>query len=321
MNSQSKLIIGIIVGIVVLCIATIACGAIFVLPKLTGDAIPVQDPELKPTEMAQPGRVDPTKTSPSGNGTNDDQPARPEPTKPNRDNQTVPTTEGQQQGSTTNTNPNPDKDGFYNRRIDGPGLATGPESKLPLTFGREYRFYEFINIPMEVKNETGVWIGGLKVEITLYDADGNALAQEDVRPFTGEVAPGDTVAFMFLRDEGRLDGKYSYFVFNRISAYEVDTPASKPELNDLKVEQDGNWYTITGEFINNGTDVCHNPQVVVVGYDADGYVYNVETSSIQNNGEYMPDAPAGKSFPFDTLVDNDEQKITKLTVKGSCDSY
>jgi hypothetical protein len=177
----------------------------------------------------------------------------------------------------------------------------------------------FVKIAGEVKNGAAHWARGIRVDVTLYDAQGKELARDFIYTAVERLAPGASSPFEYIRDVSKLDGEYASHQLD-VSAI-ADEPGATPRLTDVQAPlNDAGYYEATGVFANPGTLTCHNPWVVAAGYSKDGKVYEVTTSPLSQGDEFIDDLAAGQSAPFKLLVDSFGGTIVEVRLLPSCGS-
>jgi hypothetical protein len=147
-------------------------------------------------------------------------------------------------------------------------------SKLILAEGSSRLENGFIKIHGEVKNTSSGWARSVRIAVTLFDASGKKITEDHVYASIELVAPGPLPP-LYLQDVNHVTGTYTSHKLD-VSAI-LAPPGATPKLENVtsKLDEFG-FYDILGKYVNAGSTVCHNPQVVVAGYSSDGKVYEVE---------------------------------------------
>ena len=144
----------------------------------------------------------------------------------------------------------------------------------------------------EVKNGTGEGVEQVKVEVSLYDRDGELIATSsafiplDVIPDGGK-AP---FAILFAAPPPGF-ASYQVVVLSAVPAVPLESRYSDLIVKG-KGESKGKFYVVSGEVRNIGRSSARAIRVVVTAYDARGRVVGVRTASpeedVLNAGESSP---------------------------------
>lgn len=218
--------------------------------------------------------------------------------------------------------------------------AEGPTSPPPATSGCEggLRIHSvtdrvedgFVLIQGLVDNCTDRWVD-IKINITLYDANGNPL---NATSTTGEgeqvafvsnrpVAPGATGAFQYIRDTAYIEGEYDH---SELSAEWIEANtgyAARVTSPDFDIDEGDLFVTVSGVFESVGTVPCPSPVIVAVGYDEDGNVYSVaEVALTDMSGNDIEELAPGDSVPFEgVLLENYTGEVQNVEVMAGCYLY
>ena len=199
--------------------------------------------------------------------------------------------------------------------------ASEPAGKLQLREGVAGERDGYVKIYGEVENGHDVPIAFVRIDITLYDENDVLIAEERTYASRRVVPAGERTPFMFTRDARKLSGAYHHHRL-QVSA----KPA--PHGRTLVVEPETTAHEptrilTTGTLRNAGTEVCVSPEVVVVGYAADGRVAEVSVLQPAKPGDrwdFVRSLGPGETAPFRISLPLRGEAIERMETFGSCDT-
>jgi hypothetical protein len=172
--------------------------------------------------------------------------------------------------------------------------------------------------PGEVMNRSDVALGFIKVTFTFVNDAGEVIYEGRVYSDVPFVLPGSAAPYEYILDSQDLPEGETW------SSYEVSVTAqprqtySGVSMTEMTVEQDGDYYGITGTFSNIGEGVCELPLVVVVGYnDDDLVVMSRRVPPVDENLDAVSSLEAGKEVPVEITLQ--DLGIANLRVIAVCE--
>jgi len=174
----------------------------------------------------------------------------------------------------------------------------------------------FIIIVGEIANHSNIWARTILLNITLYDDKGVDIFHDKGISAAGGVAPGTRTPFKYIRDTTKIKGKVSGYA---IVASATETPALPViDIQGLKaIREDNGYYTATGTAVNMGKEACSDPQVVLIGKQSNGKLYDLANIVLQNGNELLATLNAGDKSEFRGLLDS-AGKISSVDVIAGC---
>ncbi len=182
-------------------------------------------------------------------------------------------------------------------------------------------------IPGLIENESDKWIA-IMLHVHLYDSSGREMEATNAvgKPFTASalnatIPPHGIGPFMGYNDEADVKGKAASIKLTVFRAVEA-ARHPRAELVNVKVEL-GENVCVTGVYANTGNEACLYPSVVGIGYTADGQIYIVDMSELEDsNGECLEALPPGETRPFEFEFSSllDTSMLTQVQVVPGYDS-
>jgi hypothetical protein len=209
-----------------------------------------------------------------------------------------------------------------------PGGKPRSDGRTPLAVieGKARADNGFVIIPGEVKNDTGKWLRGVRIDIQLLDASGKSIHVDSIAAAEGFpegvvasrtiVPPGEVAVFRYTRDIKKLAGTYAS---HRLQASGRITDASMSasvEGVDSSKDKLG-FYTVTGRIKSTGTAGCRSPQAVIGLYASDGKLYDVKVADA--DPWFQKVMPAGQTAEFARrAIDGRDGVFSDIKVWGDC---
>ncbi|MEI6222340.1 MAG: hypothetical protein WCP97_06260 [bacterium] len=204
----------------------------------------------------------------------------------------------------------------------GEETLTLPTSQLPLVTGKDRPTgIGFINIPGMITNTTDKWLRAT-VAIKLLDANGKPLTtnyygsdkeQEQTVSPTGPIPPGGKGYFLYVRDEKKVQGKFSS---HQASVKSTSIPSSyqTSELSGLTYGEEKFALTVKGTYKNTSAQVCKSPTVTVALFDkSSGELLYVSDFSAIDLKATKQEIAAGESLEFSKIISKEVIKYLPST--------
>ena len=77
-------------------------------------------------------------------------------------------------------------------------------------------------------------------------------------------------------------------------------------------------FNVTGTIINQGSEECLNPQIVLIGKQSNAKVYDIANIVLMNGSDFLTSLAAGARNDFKGILDT-AGKINSVEVVGGCD--
>ncbi len=205
---------------------------------------------------------------------------------------------------------------------DDPVTKDAPASasrKLELREGLALERDGYVKIYGEVANGHEVPVAFVRIDISLFDASGELIAEERTYASRPVVPAGERTPFAFTRDVRKLSGKYDH---HRIQVSAKPSPHGRSlEVEPTETKHESTRILTTGLLRNRGDGPCVSPQVVVAGYGADGKVVEVASiapSAPDDRYRFIRVLSPGETAPFRVSLALRGPEISKVETFGSC---
>ena len=223
--------------------------------------------------------------------------------------------------STNANSPYSDIIGLVNKTQGKPGSQGGiivsSGGMLELIEGDARLDNGFVMIAGQIANHSTKWARTIRMDITLYDQNGNVIFNDKAISAAGRVAPGTVTPFKYIRDEKKIQGTVAGY---SISASAVEsTPQPVLAVQGLNAVKGANGdFNVTGTIINQGSEACANPQIALVGKQSNGKIYDISGIVLMNGSDFLTSLAAGARNEFTGILDS-AGRINSVEVVGGCD--
>ena len=189
-----------------------------------------------------------------------------------------------------------------------PTIAAPPEADpaaepgrkmLEITEGRAFLdpMTHFVKIAGEVRNNSPHWVVSPRIDVELFDTDGNKLsvssiavaaaadagrhnADDSARSERVYVPPGGVGVFQYIRDAKKIGGTYASHRL-RATALKASAPP-EVKLDGFTItrhtEEFGPDFRAVGKLSNTGSVGCRSPRVVLGFYAEDGTILHAKSA-------------------------------------------
>ena len=188
--------------------------------------------------------------------------------------------------------------------VAAPQQRDGSPKLLEIVEGRAFLdpVTNFVKIAGEVRNNSPHWVVSPRIDVELFDADGNKLSVSSIavaaaadagRPNADDAAraervyvpPGGTAVFQYLRDAKKIGGTYASHRLS-VSAHKADAPP-EVKLDGFAItrltEEFGPDFRAEGKLSNTGSVGCRSPRVVLGFYDDAGKILHAKLALLHDH--------------------------------------
>lgn len=179
----------------------------------------------------------------------------------------------------------------------GDDVAGGNAFTVSNDMGRVDNDMGYLYLTGEITNTSGRWVKAVRIDFQLLDGSGNEIFTDRTYAYPFVAAPGGTLVYEYVRPLSAINGTYASHKVE-VSAI-VTTDEQQGVVENVVVEDDGDYVMINGTFRSSGRDACFNPQPIAAMYTASGKLYRVEAHSPTDaQGNFYNDLPAGNTLSF-----------------------
>jgi peptide/nickel transport system substrate-binding protein len=204
-------------------------------------------------------------------------------------------------------------------------LTTLPAYAQELSFHSESSYVDeaqIMHVLGEVRNDSGVAVGNVRITASFYDSDGNLLAQSTQVPKIRVINPGSVAPFeVRYIDSATVNNVATY----TLSATGQDAEAKPANIRILSASSRLDvlgLYFINVDAKNEGEEVATNPILIATLYDRDGKVVAIG-EALAEGGDRISDMVTGQNAGFGIVVTERLQtyKAARITLVADSDQY
>jgi hypothetical protein len=176
----------------------------------------------------------------------------------------------------------------------------------------------FLYITGEVTNNSGQWARSVRIDLQIFDANGQEIYTDRVYGDPYLVPPGGKTVFGYVRNLGALNGVYASHK-TEVSAL-VASDEQQGSVENMTIEDDGDYVIARGTIKSVGRAACYNPYTVAGIYTASGNLYRTATIyPTDANGDFLTELPVGQSASFEISLSKPvNEQFGEVKVWVSC---
>jgi hypothetical protein len=166
----------------------------------------------------------------------------------------------------------------------------------------------------EIYNANDFPVTQVELRIVLYDENDEQIAEEITYPYLNAILADSTAPFMLSSSEWKNASTYEVYVDNWSEAGINDLPPEGIEISNYTSYDDGDWFYVVGEIVNNSVWPISWILVPTSLYDENDQILDVEYGFAMM--EYID---VGEKSPFMAIFSNNWQNASYYIIQVQAD--